>query len=75
MKARRQYGDEDVFALFRDENIMDLNEQEGNQSAALDENIMYLEALTTHEDDQNDGEGDQHAENEKEESGSEFDAT
>jgi len=70
-----QYSDEDVFALFRDENIMDLNEQEGNQSAALDENIMYLEALTTREDDQNDGKVDQQAENEKEESGSEFDAT
>jgi hypothetical protein len=53
-----QYGDEDVFALFRDENIMDLNEQEGNQSRK-----------------RNDGKGDQHAENEKEELGSEFDAT
>ncbi|RLN34400.1 hypothetical protein C2845_PM03G08210 [Panicum miliaceum] len=71
-----QYGDEDVFALFKNENIMNLNEQDGNQSTAHDENIMYLEAPTTHEDGQNDERGGQHAENkEEEESGSDFDAT
>jgi hypothetical protein len=71
-----QYGDEDVFALFRDENTMDLNEQEGNQCAGQEVNVMYLEAPTTHEDGQNNEKGDQHVENEEEEeSGSDFDAT
>jgi hypothetical protein len=71
-----QYGDEDVFALFKDEKMMDLNEQEGNQSAAQDVNIMYLEAPTTHEEGQNDEKGDQHADHEEEEqSGNNFDAT
>ena len=66
-----QYEDEDVFALFRDDNIMDLdapthlvakpNEQIGEKNLE-DTKIMYLEAPTSVEDVQNEQEGETHEE-------------
>jgi alpha-galactosidase len=63
-ESETQYADEDVFALFRDDNIMDLDHTEPvvNEENIQDANMLHLEGPTQCQDGLNDDEEESESE-------------